>query len=45
MGEKRTACAILIGRPEREERLERHRRRWKDNIKLYIKGRLWEGFG
>jgi hypothetical protein len=37
MGEKRGACRILVGRPERRRPLGRHRRRWEDNIKMDIR--------
>jgi hypothetical protein len=32
MGEKRNACRILIGTPERKRLLGRPRRMWEDNI-------------
>jgi hypothetical protein len=34
MGEKRTACRILVGNPERKRPLGRPRRKWMDNIKM-----------
>jgi hypothetical protein len=34
MGEKRNACRILVGKPERKRPLRRPRRRWVDNIKM-----------
>jgi hypothetical protein len=33
-GEKRNACRILVGKPERKRPLKRPRRRWVDNIKM-----------
>jgi len=33
---------VLVGRPERKRPLERSRRRWEDNIKIYrqdVRGR------
>jgi hypothetical protein len=32
MGEKRTACRLLVGKTEGKRRLGRPRRRWVDNI-------------
>jgi hypothetical protein len=37
MGEGRSGCRILIGRPEGKRPLERPRRRWEDNIKLDLR--------
>jgi hypothetical protein len=36
MGEKRGAYRILVGRPEGRRLLGRPRRRWEDNIKVYL---------
>jgi hypothetical protein len=33
IGEKRTACCILVGKPEGKRPLEKPRCRWEDNIK------------
>jgi hypothetical protein len=33
MGEGRGVYRVLVGRPEGERPLARHRRRWEDNIK------------
>jgi hypothetical protein len=41
MGEKRNACRILVGKPERKRPLGRPRRRWADNIKM--DGMVWIG--
>jgi ribosome biogenesis protein Nip4 len=37
MGEVRGAYNILVGRPEERRPLERPRRRWEDNIKMYLR--------
>jgi hypothetical protein len=37
MGEKKNACRILVGKPERKKPLERPRRRWEDNIKMNLR--------
>jgi hypothetical protein len=42
MGEVRGAYNILVGRPEGRRPLGRPRRRWEDNIKMYLRG---IGFG
>ncbi|KAJ4427408.1 hypothetical protein ANN_25030 [Periplaneta americana] len=46
MGESRNAYRVLIGRPEGKRPLGRPRRRWEDNIKMYLRevgydGRDW----
>jgi hypothetical protein len=33
-GDGRGAYRVLVGRPEGKRPLERHRRRWEDNIKM-----------
>jgi hypothetical protein len=43
MGEKRTACRILVGKPEEERPLGKLRRRWVDNIKMDLRGIGWDG--
>jgi hypothetical protein len=35
-GERRDACSVLVGKPEANRTLGRPRRRWEDNIKIYI---------
>jgi hypothetical protein len=35
--EGRNYYRVLVGRPEGKSPLERHRRRWKDNIKMDVK--------
>jgi hypothetical protein len=34
LGEKKNACRILVGKPERKRALGRPRRRWVDNIRM-----------
>jgi hypothetical protein len=34
MGEKRTACILLVGKPEGKRPLGRPRRRWVDNTRM-----------
>jgi len=41
MGEGRGVHRVLVGKPEGKRLLGRPRRRWKDNIKMYL--RKWEG--
>jgi hypothetical protein len=36
-GEGRGVYRVLIGRPEGKRPLGRPRRRWKDNIKMYLR--------
>jgi hypothetical protein len=33
-GEKRNACKLLVGKPERKRPLGRPRREWVDNVKM-----------
>jgi hypothetical protein len=48
MWKKRNAYRILVGKPEGKRPLGRHRRRWKNNIKIDLKERehraVWTGF-
>jgi hypothetical protein len=37
MEDKRNAYIILVGKPEEKRLLERPRRMWEDNIKMYIR--------
>jgi hypothetical protein len=34
MVESRDVYSVLVGKPEKKRLLGRHRRRWKDNIKM-----------
>jgi hypothetical protein len=43
MGEKRNACMILVGKPERKRPLRRPRRRWVHNIKMVLREIGWDG--
>jgi hypothetical protein len=36
MGEKRNAYRLLVGKPEGKRPLRRQRRRWVDNIRMYL---------
>jgi hypothetical protein len=36
-GEKRNAYRIWVGKPERKRPLGRQRRRWEDDIKMYLR--------
>jgi hypothetical protein len=43
MEEKRYACMILVRKPEGKRPLRRPRRRWVDNIKMYLREIGWGG--
>jgi hypothetical protein len=43
MGEKRNAYGILVGKPEGKRPLEIPRRRWVNNIKIYLREIGWDG--
>jgi hypothetical protein len=43
MNEKRNACKLFVGKPERERPLGRARRRWVDNIITTLKMGVWIG--
>jgi hypothetical protein len=36
MGQKWNSYRVLVGRPERKRLLGGPRRKWKDNIKMYL---------
>ena len=42
MGERRGVLRVLVGKPEGKRPLRRPRRRWEDNIKMYLRK---EGYG
>jgi hypothetical protein len=41
-GAKRIACKILVGKPEENRPLGRPRRRWVQNIKIYLRKIGWD---
>jgi hypothetical protein len=43
MREKRNAYRILVGKPEGKRPLGRPRRKWEDNIKMYLREIGWGG--
>jgi hypothetical protein len=43
IGKKRNAYNFLVGKSEGKRPLERHRRRWEDNIKMALRGKGWSG--
>jgi hypothetical protein len=45
MREKLNAYRILVGRPDGKRPLGRPRRRWVDNIKMYLREIGWDGMG
>jgi hypothetical protein len=34
---------MLVGKPEGKRPLGRPRRRWEDNVKMYLRETIWEG--
>jgi hypothetical protein len=42
MGQKRNAYRLLVGKPEGKRPLGRPRRRWVDNIRMYL-GKVGRG--
>jgi hypothetical protein len=42
-GEKRNAYRLLVGKPEEKRLLGRSRRKWVDNIKMYLREIGWDG--
>jgi hypothetical protein len=42
-GAKRNAYRILVGKPEGKRPVGRPRRRWVDNIKIYLREIGWNG--
>jgi hypothetical protein len=48
MGEERKVYKVLVGKPEGKRPLGRPRRRWEDEIRIYLREiglRVWIGFG
>jgi hypothetical protein len=45
MWDRRGKYRVLMGRPERNRPLVKHRRRWEDNIKMDLQEVEWEGTG
>jgi hypothetical protein len=45
MGGKRNACRLLVGKPEGKRSLGRPRRRWVDNIRMYLGEVGWGDVG
>jgi hypothetical protein len=45
MEEMRNAYKILVGNPEGEVPLGRPRRRWDDNIRMTLGGKMWTPSG
>jgi hypothetical protein len=41
MGEGRNVYRVLMGKPEGKRPLERPRRRWEDEIKMYLREVGW----
>jgi hypothetical protein len=41
MEEKRNACEVLVGKPERKRPIGRPRRRWVDNIRMDLGEEGW----
>jgi hypothetical protein len=44
MGERRGVYRVLVGKPEGKRPLGRPRRRWEENIKMYLQEVGW-GYG
>jgi hypothetical protein len=43
MGERRGAYRVLVWKPEGRRPLGRPRRRWENNIKIYLREVGWRG--
>jgi hypothetical protein len=43
MGERRGADRPSVGKPEGKRPFVRHRRRWKDSIKMHLPQVVWGG--
>jgi hypothetical protein len=42
MGEVKNAYSISVGKPERKRPLGRPKRRWEDNIRMYLRLVGWQ---
>jgi hypothetical protein len=42
MGEKRTVCMVLVGKPEGKRPLGRSGHKWKDTMTIFVKEERWE---
>jgi hypothetical protein len=43
IGKKRTAYRVSVDKTEKKRPLKRHRQKWEDNIRMYLKDIDWEG--
>jgi hypothetical protein len=43
MGETRNAYKILVGKPQGKRPLRRPRRKWVNNMKIYLREIGWDG--
>jgi hypothetical protein len=43
MGERRGVHRVLVEKPERRRPFRKHRRRWRDIIKMILRKVGWEG--
>jgi hypothetical protein len=41
MGKMRNLYKVLVGKPEGKRPLGRHRRRWEENISMYLRETRW----
>jgi len=41
MGKRRSACRVLVGKPEGTRQLGRPRRRWENDIKMHLQEVEW----
>jgi hypothetical protein len=44
-GEKRNTYRVLVEKAEVKRPVERHRHRWLDNIKMYLREAGWGSYG
>jgi hypothetical protein len=45
VGEMRNTYNILVGKPEGKRSVGRRRRRWEDNIRMYLREIWWDCVG